>query len=171
MRDDEPQGSLFSVEPPKLEAATPMPEHVALAARLPESVRLGGMSWSYPGWLGHVYARTVATKRLSDLGLTAYSKHPLLRVVEIDRSYYDPLAAGAYREYAEQVPANFRFLAKAHEDCVVLRFPNHARYGKRSGQQNGRFLDHAYATDAVIAPWKEGLGDKAGALVFQFPPQ
>jgi uncharacterized protein YecE (DUF72 family) len=171
MSADDAQPALFALEPPVLEAASPKPEHVALAQRLPESVFLGGMSWSYAGWIGQVYGAKVQPKRLSELGLTAYSKHPLLRTVEIDRTYYDPIAPSEFRAYAEQVPERFRFLAKAHEDCVVRRFPMHARYGKKAGEANPRFLDPAYAADAVVAPFREGLGSKAGALIFQFPPQ
>jgi uncharacterized protein YecE (DUF72 family) len=47
----------------------------------------------------------------------------------------------------------------------------HERYGAHRGQVNDRFLHAAYAAEAVVAPFVEGLGDKAGPLVFQFPPQ
>lgn len=161
---------LFDLPENTLEAAPPRPEHEALARRLPSGVALGGMSWSYPGWVGQVYGAGVSEKQLAKLGLTAYPKHPLLRTVEIDRSYYDPLASDAYRTYGEQVPDEFRFLAKAHEECVLPRFPPHARYGKKRGQPNARYLDADYAADAVVAPFVEGLGAKAAALVFQFPP-
>jgi uncharacterized protein YecE (DUF72 family) len=171
MSGDDAQPALFALEPPALEPASPKPEHVALAQRLPGRLFLGGMSWSYAGWIGHVYGANVQPKRLSELGLTAYAKHPLLRTVEIDRTYYDPIAASEFRAYAGQVPEHFRFLAKAHEDCVVQRFPLHARYGKKAGEANPRFLDPAYAADAIVGPLREGLGAKVGALIFQFPPQ
>src|SRR5262249_10921512 len=54
---------------------------------------------------------------------------------------------------------------------VIHRYPQHARYGKKAGTVNPRFLDPAYASEAVVAPFCEGLGAKAGALIFQFPPQ
>ena len=108
--------------------------------------------------------------RLADRGLPAYASHPLHRAVEIDRTYYEAPAAQFFRGLAEEVPDDFRFLVKAHEECTVFRFPTHARYGKRRGELNGRFLDAAYATDAVVGPTVEGLGDKAGPLLFQFPP-
>lgn len=171
MSADDAQPALFALEPPALEAAQPKPAHVALAERLPDGVFLGGMSWSYAGWIGHVYGAKVSPKRLSELGLTAYAKHPLFRTVEIDRTYYDPIAPSEFRAYAEQVPEHFRFLAKAHEDCVMRRFPGHARYGKKAGETNPRFLDPGYAADAVVAPFCEGVGSKVGALIFQFPPQ
>ena len=46
-------------------------------------------------------------------GLPAYSKHPLLKTVCIDRTFYAPLARDDYRAYAEQVPDRFRFVVKA----------------------------------------------------------
>ncbi|MET0287771.1 MAG: DUF72 domain-containing protein [Polyangiales bacterium] len=165
------QENLFDLPPPELPSVTYDPALYALAARFPSSLRLGGMSWSYRGWVGHVYGLDVSDKRLAAYGLTAYGKHPLLRMVEIDRSYYEPLPASLLRDYAAQVPDDFRFWNKAHEDTVVARFPEHARYGMRRGASNSRFLDAAYASEAVIAPLVEGLGPKLGGLLFQFPPQ
>ena len=148
-----------------------MAAHQALAAALPAALRLGTMSWAFAGWAGLVYAAGAPEKHLAGHGLTAYTKHPLLRTVEIDRTYYEPIDAAAFRAYAVQTPDDFRFVVKAHEDCTTIQFPPHARYGKRRGESNPRFLDAAYATDAVVAPYIEGLGAKGAALVFQFPPQ
>ena len=147
------------------------PEERALAERLPPEIRLGGMSWSYPGWAGSVYVRAASPRELARHGLPAYAAHPLLRTVEIDRSYYDPLTADAFRAYAAQVPDDFRFVVKAHEDCTIDRFPTHARYGQRKGQPNPRFLDGAYAAEVVVPPIVEGLGAKLGVILWQFPPQ
>ncbi|HWL89306.1 MAG TPA: DUF72 domain-containing protein [Polyangiaceae bacterium] len=167
----ETQGALFELAPRAIDAADMNPERASLAAKLPREVRFGTMTWSFPGWIGLVYARGVSEKHLAPHGLTAYAKHPLLRAVEIDRSYYDPLPARIFRDFAEQVPEDFRFFAKAHEECLHLRFPEHARYGKKRGAPNPRFLDASYAADAVIAPVVDGLGSKLGGILFQFPPQ
>ena len=129
------------------------------------------MSCSFPGWIGKVYAAGAAKTRLAERGLPAYASHPLHRAVEGDRTYYEAPAAGFFRALAEALPDDFRFLVKAHEECTVFRFPTHARYGKRRGALNGRFLDASYATDVVVGPTVEGLGAKAGPLLFQFPPQ
>jgi uncharacterized protein YecE (DUF72 family) len=131
---------------------------------------MGTTSWAYPGWSGIVYGPSVPQKDLSNYGLTAYAKHPLFRTVEIDRTYYEPVLATGLQSYASQVPEDFRFLMKAHEDCVVRQFPSHPRYGKKRGETNSRYLDAAYATDKVVGPFVEGLGAKGGALLFQFPP-
>jgi uncharacterized protein YecE (DUF72 family) len=147
----------------------PTAEAQALAAALPASLHLGAMTWSYPGWHGVVYKRPHGEKELAALGLTAYAKQPLLRVAEIDRSYYEPLPAAVFRQFAEQVPDDFRFVVKAHEDCSVERYPQHARYGKKRGLLNERYLDPEYATRAVIEPLA-GLNDKLHSVLFQFSP-
>lgn len=165
------QGALFELPREPALAAPPNPAHLELAAALPDPVRFGTMSWTFPGWKGLVYGAQMTPKLLAREGLAAYAQHPLLRAVEIDRSYYEPLAAGVFRALAEQVHDAFRFIVKAHEDCTVARFPPHPRYGKKRGEPNSRFLDPAYATDAVVAPASEGLGAKLGAILFQFPPQ
>jgi uncharacterized protein YecE (DUF72 family) len=71
----------------------------------------------------------------------------------------------------QQVPADFRFVVKAHEDCTQPQYPRHARYGKKQGELNGRFLDASYAVDAVVGPAVEGLGESLAVVLFQFPPQ
>ena len=142
----------------------------ALGLALPGQVRLGTSSWSFPGWTGLVYAREATSELLAHEGLPAYAHHPLLRTVWIDRTFYGPVTAEVFRLWADAVPADFRFLVKAHEALTVPRFPRHERYGARRGEDNPTFLDAAYAEQEVIAPFVEGLGAKAGPLVFQFPP-
>jgi uncharacterized protein YecE (DUF72 family) len=165
------QRALFDPPTDGLKGASPRPEDAALAARLPPTIRFGTMSWTFPGWIGKVYPEGTAKTRLADRGLPVYAAQPLFRAVEVDRTYYEAPPADFFRGLAAQVPDDFQFLVKAHEECVVFRFPTHARYGKRRGEANARFLDAAYAADAVVAPYVEGLGAKAGALLFQFPPQ
>lgn len=143
----------------------------ALGERLPPSLYLGTSSWSFPGWVGLVYDKEAAQSALAREGLTAYSRHPVLRTVGIDRTFYSPISAFTFAEYAAQVPDSFRFLVKAHEVCTMARYPLHERYGVHRGQPNDRFLQASYAADLVVAPFVEGLREKAGPLVFQFPPQ
>ncbi len=83
------------------------------AERLPRALRLGTSSWSFPGWAGVVYDRTVSETVLARHGLAAYARHPLLRTVGIDRTYYRPIPAEEFRGYADAVPDDFRFLVKA----------------------------------------------------------
>jgi uncharacterized protein YecE (DUF72 family) len=168
------QGTLFGDAPPRRrETVTPVevPAAVARTAeRLPGGLRLGTSSWSFPGWQGIVYDGKHPKATLSRRGLTAYSRHPLLRAAGIDRTYYGPIPAEAFSGYARQVPADFRFTVKAHEYCTLPRFPAMDRYGDRAGSDNGFFLHSGYARDEVIGPCVEGLKDKLGVLLFQFSP-
>lgn len=145
--------------------------HAALAASLPTSLWMGTMSWNFPGWKDVFFSPQLRVKDFAREGLEAYAEQPLLRAVELDRTYYQPIPASLFEEHAKQVPADFRFLVKAHEDCTVSRFPNHARYGERRGLPNPRRWDVAYAVDEVITPFATGLGAKAGPLLFQFSPE
>jgi uncharacterized protein YecE (DUF72 family) len=171
LEKESPQGRLFAVAEPALESVEIGEEEVELARRVGDGVRFGTMSWSYPGWHGVVYGAKVQTSVLAERGLTAYSRRPLLRAVEIDRTYYEPLPATELRKFAEQVGDGFRFVVKAHDASVMRRFPMHARYGKKRGELNALFLDARYATEQVVGPIREGLGEKLGAVLFQFPPQ
>ena len=169
------QLDLFGAAPPAPArgiGAAAVPDDVAtLAARLPRAVRLGTSSWSFPGWAGIVYDRAASTATLARRGLAAYARHPLLRTVGIDRTYYAPIAAEDFAAYAAAVPDDFRFLVKAPEALTTARFPDHPRYGEQRGAVSAAFLDPGWAADAICAPLAGGLGDKAGVLVFQFPPQ
>jgi uncharacterized protein YecE (DUF72 family) len=143
------------------------PELDALAQRLPAAVHLGTSTWSFPGWRGIVYGDDYANAKLSRDGLNAYGAHPLLRCVSIDRSFYAPLSLAEYARYAEQVPADFRFIVKAPAsvtDAVVR-----GERGVPAGD-NPAFLNAQIAIDEFVRPCIDGLGAKAGALVFQFSP-
>ena len=137
-----------------------------VARRLPTQVRLGTSSWSFPGWHGIVYDKRASENVLAREGLAAYAQHPLLRAVGLDRSYYRPPTREQFRAYAEVVPDDFRFVVKADRLLTSPTDPETA--GVRVA--NERFLHHGYAVQDVIAPMVEGLGGKAGVLVFQFPP-
>lgn len=164
------QLGLFSDHPPSrdlvvgpVSVAEPL---LRLDERLPPALRMGTSSWSFPGWKGIVYDGPASEGALARHGLQAYGAHPLLRTVGIDRTYYRPIDAETFRAYAEAVPGDFRFLVKA--DRVLTSPTDPEGYGVRG--PNPRFLDAAYAAREVVAPMVEGLGPKAGPLLFQFPP-
>lgn len=127
---------------------------------------MGTSSWSFPGWNGIVYDREVSQAKLARHGLTAYARHPLLRSVGVDRTYYRPIDEDAFRTYATAVPDDFRFLVKAHR--LVTSPTDPEAHGVR--QANPFFLDADYAAQEVVGPMWAGLGDKAGPLLFQFSP-
>lgn len=136
------------------------------ADQLPDGVRLGTSSWSFPGWAGIVYDRDVSATVLARSGLAAYARHPLFRTVGVDRTYYRPLPADAFRGYAEAVPEGFRFLVKADRRVTSPGDPD----APGRSTPNPDFLDPDYAAREVVEPAVEGLGDKLGPLLFQFSP-
>jgi uncharacterized protein YecE (DUF72 family) len=148
-------------------AATPSAELLALARSLPPQIHLGTSSWSFPGWNGIVYGDDYSNSKLSRDGLTAYGAHPLLRTVSIDRSFYAPLTVTDYLRYAQQVPEHFRFIVKA--PASVTDATVRAERGEPVSL-NPCFLNERLAIDEFIRPCLEGLGVKAGALVFQISP-
>ena len=150
--------------------AEQLAELAELARAMPPGLRMGTSSWAYTGWGGLVYDKAYPQNRLSREGLAAYAKHPLLRGVGVDRSYYAPPTADEFAAYAAAVPPGFCFLVKAHEACTIAVYPRHARYGALRGQPNARFLDPVYAREQVLGPTLAGLGDAAGPLLFQFSP-
>lgn len=175
MKDVPGQLGLFGeLPPPAPKTVNPAPIPPALeelAHSLPANVALGTSSWSFPGWAGHVYAERASESRLAQQGLAAYARHPLFGAVGLDRTYYAPVAAKDLKPYAAAVPRNFRFIAKAQELLTMPRFPQQPRYGSLQGQDNPEFLRSDYATEMVVQPLQDGLGDKLALVLFQFPPQ
>jgi uncharacterized protein YecE (DUF72 family) len=168
----ERQLSLFAPAARDGIGAAPLGDEIAaVAARIPREIRLGTSSWSFPGWAGLVYDRAASPAMLARHGLAAYARHPLLRTVGVDRTYYAPVDAATFAAWAAVVPADFRFLVKGHELVTAARVPSHGRYGAAGGQPNDCFLLASYAADAVVGPSLEGLRDRLGVILFQFPPQ
>lgn len=156
--------SLFGDSPREPDGPRPAgfsPEFVGVAERLTERVRLGTSSWAFPGWAGLVYADAESPATLSSQGLRAYAQHPLLRAVGVDRGFYAPVPSDTLREYAAQVPEDFRFLLKAYQALTrPVLDDGPSRY----------FLDAAYARDVVVAPSIESMGARLGVVLFQFSP-
>lgn len=160
--NDPRQPELFNRGPAApVDAAAPPDEVVAMGAALPAGIRLGTSSWTFPGWAGLVYDREASPGVLATHGLAAYARHPLMGCVGVDRTYYGPLPPATLRMYRDQTPAGFRFVVKADRRLLFPGGP---------GSDPDLFLNPAWARDHVAAPTVEALGEKLGALLFQFPP-
>ncbi len=137
------------------------------APALPPEIRLGTSSWFFPGWRGLVYEGVHPQTALSKRGLAAYAQIPLLRTVSLDRTFYAPITTVEYARYAAQVPDGFSFVVKAPAlvcDAVMRGEDGRAKVA------NPHFLDAAIAAREFVVPCLEGLGAKAGPLVFQVSP-
>ena len=127
---------------------------------------MGASSWSFPGWPNTVYPDGISKSQLSRDGLTLYSRHSLLNAVGLDRSYYAPLREGELARYADQVPNGFRFIVKAYRGLTTPL----EQLPRSPGPAPDRFLDADYAAHTVVQPTADALGNRLGAIIFQFPP-
>jgi uncharacterized protein YecE (DUF72 family) len=149
--------------------AAPDEQLVALADRMPQGLHLGTSSWSFPGWAGSVYGAAYSDTQLARNGLAAYARHPLLRTVGIDRTFYSPIDEAGFRRYAKQareVAPGFRFLVKA----PMLFTGPRSRSDDGRWSDNPAFLNAALAAAQFVLPAMLGLAETCGPLVFQFPP-
>ncbi|MFM8733489.1 MAG: DUF72 domain-containing protein, partial [Phycisphaerales bacterium] len=155
----------------------PTPEALrSVGVRLPTHVHLGTSSWAYAGWRGLVYGPRAPVSALARDGLAAYAAWPVVRTVGLDRSFYATPSVEEHRALRELVPPDFRFTVKAEQRCVRPDLgPDGTTFGsttvhRGSGIANPHFLDAAFACEQVLRPAIEGLGDRLGPVVFQFPP-
>lgn len=154
-------------------AAAPFSDELRAAAdelhqRFGGRLHLGTSSWSFPGWEGLVWGKAYGESTLSKRGLTAYTRHPLLRTVSLDRAFYRPLETAVYAGMAQQVPPGFRFVVKAPAlvTDATVRDPANGK----ALQPNPFFLDPARTIAEAVQPAAEGLGPALGVLVFQLSP-
>jgi uncharacterized protein YecE (DUF72 family) len=136
-----------------------------LAASLPPGFRMGTSSWSFPGWLGIVYARKRATSMLAREGLHEYAQHPLLRTVGIDRSYYAPIPEDDLRRYADQLGDDFPCCAKAPAAVTSESIPGLNRH-----HPNPDYLSAPRFVAEMIEPFARCFARHTGPFVLQFSP-
>lgn len=143
---------------------------VDLAQQLPQNVRFGGSSWTYPGWRGSVYQREYRSDReFKAHSLEEYATFPLFRTVGIDSFFYAPPSPATLTRYAAQVPHGFVWVSKVWERITIPRYPQHSRYGKYAGQENEGFLDAALFEEQVLERFRpEQVRSHTGPFVFQF---
>ena len=146
---------------------TPSDDIIRTARLLPKSVNLGCASWNFPGWKGLVWGQTSGLDDLTQRGLSAYCKHPLLRAVGVDWSFYGSLNEMDYAAMAQQVDPRFKFLIKAPQ-TVSDAVKRDAK--GRFKSLNEDFLDLHAAMHEFVYPVINGLGENAGPLVFQLSP-
>ena len=137
------------------------------APALPIDIRLGTSSWFFPGWRGLIYQGVHPQTALSKKGLAAYAQIPLLRTVSLDRTFYAPITTLEYARYAAQVPDHFSFVVKAPALVCDAMMRDEEGRGRVA---NPHFLDASIAAREFVVPCLEGLGAKAGPLVFQVSP-
>jgi uncharacterized protein YecE (DUF72 family) len=164
-------GGESPIDPREEPIPPPDPALVQLASRVPSHVHLGTSSWTFPGWKGLVYRRRYTSERaLVDRSLEEYARHPLLRTVGIDRSYYAPVPQAELARWSAQLPDGYRCVMKVWDGITAMVFPEHARMGSRAGQPNPSFLDPERFELEVASPVREAFADHLAAFVLEIPP-
>ncbi|MGE0816022.1 MAG: DUF72 domain-containing protein [Vicinamibacterales bacterium] len=142
----------------------------ALAARLPETLAFGTSSWTFPGWAGLVYPRGLTGAALGREGLRHYARHPLLRTVGIDRSYYAPLPLDDLTAYADALPDGFLACIKAPASVTSRVLPSFGAARDARPADNPDFLSVDRLVADLLAPIAAGFLAHCGPIVLEFPP-
>ncbi len=146
-------------------------ELAKLGARLPEKLRFGTSSWTFPGWAGLVYHRRYANQRaFLRESLAEYAQHPLMRTVGIDRGYYTPVPKEDLAAYARQLPSGFRAAMKVWQQVTMPGYPRHPRYGSEAGKRNPRFLDPVLFRESVHEPVLAAFAEHMGPWIVEIAP-
>lgn len=156
-----------SAEPSTDALAAVHVEAAELAGRIDPLIRFGTSSWSFPGWRGIVYSRAMSDRALSRDGLREYARHPLLRTVGIDRSFYAPIPDEDLQRYASQLPEGFLACAKAGASVTSAVLP-----GARGEEPvaNPTFLSPGVFIDEMLTPFARHFRAFTGPFVLEFPP-
>lgn len=109
---------------------------------------VGTSGFSYKEWKGVFYPEDLADKKM----LSYYAEH--LNTVEINNTFYRLPNEALLRNWAEQVPDDFRFSIKASQKITHVK----------------RLKDTADEETLFLVNVCEALGRKNGVLLFQLPP-
>jgi uncharacterized protein YecE (DUF72 family) len=152
------------------------PQAARLAPRLralaDEGVYFGTSSWKYDGWLGSIYSpeRYLTRGKHSKAKFEAECVGEYARTFPVvcgDFAFYQFPSDDYWRRLFEGSPESLRFSFKVPEDITVAKWPTHARYEKRGGQENAHFLnadvfDHLFVRP--LAPYSK----RVAPLIFEF---
>ena len=138
-----------------------------LRAAIPEGVRFGTSSWTYPGWKGLVYSRDSPATGAGAQMLAEYARWPLFATVGIDSSFYAPLTEKTLRSYAAALPPGFPCVSKVWDRITVHTFAK-AREKVKAGQPNPDFLNADLFLEEVWGPCREHFAEHTGPFVFEF---
>ena len=122
-------------------------------------VRVGTSGYAIPDWRGTVYPLDLPQPRW----LPYYSRELGFNCVEINATYYRPLAAKSFAAMAECTPADFCFSVKGNRAFTHDLFDH--RLPKRPDEAGALAAARAFAD--TLAPLREA--NKLAALLLQFP--
>lgn len=138
-----------------------------IASRVPELIRFGTSSWTYPGWKGLIYEKDYPATGAGARMLGEYANWPLFRTVGIDSFFYAPPSPKTLAGYAEALPDGFPCVTKVWDRITAHTFAN-PREKARWGQPNPDWLNAQLFLDEVVAPMREHFAGHIGPFVFEF---
>lgn len=158
--------------PPDTSAKTELAAR--LAALAAQRVFLGTSSWKYEGWLGDIYTPEryftrgkLSVKRFEAECLAEYAE--VFPVVCGDFSFYQFPTPAFWEKLFATAPAGLRFAFKVPEEITVTQWPNHPRYGARSGFANETFLNAELFEANFLTPLRP-YASRIATLIFEFTP-
>lgn len=138
-----------------------------LANSLPELIRFGTSSWTYPGWTGLVYQKEYPRTGASASMLGEYSRWPLFKTVGIDSFFYRPASARVLDSYSAELPEGFPCVSKVWDRITAHTFAN-PREKSRWGELNPDWLNAELFQNEVLGPMREHFQGHLGPMVFEF---
>jgi uncharacterized protein YecE (DUF72 family) len=135
-------------------------------------VYFGTSSWKYDGWLGSIYSQDRYLTR-GKFSNAKFEQDCLSEYAETfptvcgDLTFYQFPSDEYWAKLFDAVPDNFIFGFKVPEDITVSTWPKHARYGRRAGLANERFLDPEIFK-RFFTSRLEPYGKRVGPLIFEF---
>jgi uncharacterized protein YecE (DUF72 family) len=118
-------------------------------ARAKSRIWVGTSGWSYDGWRGPLYPETLSKKNWLQYYASQFNS------TEINASFYRTPTFEAVRAWRKQTPRDFQFAWKAS------KFITHWK----------RLTPKCKNSIALMRTRLVKLGPKAGAVLFQLPPQ
>lgn len=144
---------------------------VALARLAAKGIYFGGSSWKYLGWVNQIYTEhryltrgRFSKKKFDEECLAEYAE--IFPSVGGDFSFYN-FPTNAQWEHLFKTAPNLLFGFKTPEMITVPKWPSHARYGSRGGQENDSFLDAGLMTSAFLQPLS-AYQQQVGVVMLEF---
>lgn len=138
-----------------------------IASKVPELIRFGTSSWTYPGWTGLIYEKEYPATGAGARMLAEYARWPLFRTVGIDSFFYAPPSAKTLQGYRESLPEGFPCVTKVWDRITAHTFAN-PREKARWGEPNPDWLNAELFLDEVVGPMREHFDGHIGPFVFEF---
>ncbi len=138
-----------------------------LATQVPDLVRFGTSSWTYPGWTGLIYEKAYPATGAGARMLGEYARWPLFRTVGIDSTFYAPASAKTLASYAAVLPDGFRCVSKVWDRITAHTHAN-PRDRTHYGELNSDWLNADLFVNEVLGPMQEHFPAHLGPLVFEF---